>query len=133
MALDSNISGLYRPRTHSSIARSLGMVHLLECLLHGGRTRHHRGEQDMGCSITTILQAQQATLLSLSSAPLPPGKPRCHLLSHHTQRVAVPTPGQSERGCRFEPSLSCHVGWAGQKKPKLGKSSNLAHKSPCGS
>lgn len=58
-----------------------------------------------------------------------PGGPRCHLLSRHTRWVAVPTPGQSEQGCRFEPSLSCHVGRAGQKKPKLGKSSTLAHKS----
>lgn len=134
VALDSNISGLCRPRRHSSVAWLLGTVHLLECPLHAGRTRHHPG-WGAGHGVQHHRHPNSPTghpavpLLSTTTAS--PGKPHCHLLSHHTWCVAVPAPGQSEQGCRFEPSLSCHVGWAGQKTPKLRKSSDLAHKSRC--
>lgn len=78
---------------------------------HTGRTSHHPREQDMRYSITTILQAQQATLLSPSSAP-----PPCHLESP----AAISCP--ATRGGRLSLhqgkvneaaglSLPCHATW----------------------
>lgn len=95
VALDSKISGLCRSRRHSSIARSLGMVHPPKCSLHAGRTRHHPGGAGRGVQHHRHPKSPTGHPALLSTASVSPGKPHCHLLSHYTWCMAVPTPGQS--------------------------------------
>lgn len=103
MALHSNISGLCRPQ---SSAAGHGAC-------PGAATPPPSKPKGPPCCPP-----------SLSTAAVSPGKPFCHLLSHPCDCPYIRT-----KRCSSEPSLSWHMGWTGQKKAKLGKSSNLPHKS----
>lgn len=107
----------------SQIQDAPQLGHWAWCTSASRQNQASPGEQDTGCSIAAILQAQQATLLSPSSAP-----PPCHLESP----AAIPRPttcsgwlslhrGKVNKAAGMSLPCPANVGQAGQNKPKLRK------------